>query len=64
MPSKIDTFVTSIDLTKTPDLGKAIKDECDIVATGKDQMRLAAAFEAHNRLILIFQTAADNKLPG
>lgn len=57
MPSKIDTFVTSIDLTKTPDLGKAIKDECDIVATGKDQMRLAAAFEAHNRLILIFQSA-------
>ncbi len=64
MSVQIETYVTRIPLAGTPDLETAIKQECVIQASKDKGRRLAAAFEAHNHVILIFQTAADNKLPA
>lgn len=64
MPVNIETYVTRIPLASTSDLETAVKQECVIQASMDKGRRLTAAFEAHNSVILIFQTAADNKLPG
>ena len=48
-----DTHVLRIQLAG--DLNKTIKDTCD--AQGVAGRRLAASFEFHNQLVLIFQAA-------
>ncbi len=55
-----NTKVVRISL-ETPDLdlGKTIEEKCDIHAAMDDAKRLAAAFEAHNELILIFQSSSQ-----
>ncbi len=52
-----NTQVVRIPLASTPDLGTVIKQKCDNLAAMDDAKRLAAAFEAHNELVLIFQSA-------
>jgi hypothetical protein len=54
-----DTFVKRIPLAPMVDLDERIKAECEI-QSGRDQpRRLAAAFEAQNQLVLIFQQCLD-----
>lgn len=52
----IRTCVVRIDLAGTPNLNDAIEKECNIMSAGTNPMKLAAAFEAYNQLILIFQS--------
>jgi hypothetical protein len=58
-----DTFVTRIDLKdmKGAELAAKIKDVCKTQAARDDGRRLAAAFEAHDQVVLIFQRAVDNE---
>lgn len=55
-----NTEVVRISLsTPNLDLGKTIKEKCDILAAMDDAKRLAAAIESHNELVLIFQSSGQ-----
>lgn len=61
MPINADTLVRRIDLSKIDDVRKEIKIQCDAQAARSKARRLAAAFEAHNQLILVFQRTTDDR---
>jgi hypothetical protein len=54
-----DTFVKRIPLVPEIDLDERIIAECKAQSGRDEHRRLAAAFEAHNQLILIFQRTPD-----
>jgi len=60
MAVSTDTFVKRIPLVPESDLDRRIRAECEIQSSGDPGRRLAAAFQAHNQVILIFQQAADD----
>jgi len=55
-----DTFVKRIALVPTTDLDARIRQECEIQSAKSPGRRLAAALQAHDQVILIFQQAADD----
>ncbi|MGE0680433.1 MAG: hypothetical protein AB7P69_05935 [Candidatus Binatia bacterium] len=61
MAIRVDTHIERIDLATEPDVVAAIKEICDLQALRDESRRLAAACEAQNQLILIFQVAADTR---
>lgn len=52
---KTDIFLKRISLSGTPDLQKAVNEECVIQANRDNPRRLVAAFEAQGEIILIFE---------
>jgi hypothetical protein len=58
MAVRTDTKLVRIPLA-TGNLEKAIKDACETESARDRGRRLAAAFSAHDQLVLIFQVAGD-----
>lgn len=59
MPITTDTLVKRITIADQNDLGKAIKDECELQAGRDKARRLAASFVVEGELVLIFQRTPD-----
>ncbi len=54
-----DTLVRRITIANQDDLGKAIKDECELQSGREKHRRLAATFVYEGELVLIFQRTPD-----
>ncbi len=54
-----DTLVRRITIANQDDLGKAVKDECELQAGREKHRRLAATFVYEGELVLVFQRTAE-----
>ncbi len=54
-----DTLVRRITIANQEDLGKAIKDECELQAGREKHRRLASTFVYEGELVLIFQRTPE-----